>query len=67
MCFRNMQDYIDNVVTYNKAEQQVTEKINKLSSTGDNSIIFGHISSQTYVMANAFKFNLPFLMSNVVE
>ena len=67
MCCRNMQDHIDNVVTYNKAEQHVTGKINKLSSKGDNSIIIGHISSHTYAMANAFKFNLPFLMSNCVE
>jgi hypothetical protein len=48
MYWQNLTECI--VVTYNKAEQQVTEKINKLSSTGDNSIIFGHISSQTYVM-----------------
>jgi hypothetical protein len=67
MCCRNMQDHIDNVVTYNKAEQHVTGKINKLSSKGDNSIIIGHISSHTYAMANAFKFNLPLLMSNFVE
>lgn len=67
MSFRNMQDYIDNVVTYNKAEQQVTGKINKLSSTGDNSIIIGHISSQTCVIENAFKLNLSFLMSNFVQ
>jgi len=65
MCCRNMQDCIDTGNICNKWATN-TGKINKLSSKGDNFIIIGHISSQTCVIANAFKLNLPFLMSNFV-